>query len=53
MGEFANGLVVKILGWTTAVIIISLNVKLLFDTFMPEPVLKAFYGFLGMPAPTQ
>jgi manganese transport protein len=49
MGEFANGLVVKILGWTTAIIIISLNVKLLFDTFMPEPVLKAFYGFLGIP----
>jgi manganese transport protein len=53
MGEFANGLIVKILGWTTAIIIISLNVKLLFDTFMPEPVLKAFYGFLGIPAPTQ
>ena len=53
MGEFANGLVVKILGWTTAIIIISLNVKLLFDTFMPEPVLKAFYGFLGIPTPTQ
>jgi manganese transport protein len=53
MGEFANGLVVKILGWMTALIIISLNVKLLFDTFMPEPVLKAFYGFLGIPTPTQ
>jgi len=53
MGEFANGLIVKILGWTTAIIIISLNVKLLFDTFMPEPVLKAFYGFLGIPTPTQ
>jgi len=36
MGEFANGLVVKILGWMTAIIIISLNVKLLFDTFMPK-----------------
>jgi len=53
MGEFANGLLVKIFGWITAIIIISLNVKLLFDTFMPEPVLKAFYGFLGIPAPTQ
>jgi manganese transport protein len=53
MGEFANGLVVKIFGWMTAIIIISLNVKLLFDTFMPEPVLKAFYGFLGIPGPTQ
>src|SRR6266513_1818411 len=53
MGEFANRLWLKILGWMTAIIIISLNVKLLFDTFMPEPVLKAFYGFLGIPAPTQ
>src|ERR1700751_2272757 len=53
MGEFANRLVVKIFGWMTAIIIISLNVKLLFDTFMPEPVLKAFYGFLGIPTPTQ
>src|SRR5438552_5894529 len=53
MGEFANGFMVKILGWTTAIVIVSLNVKLLFDTFMPEPVLKAFYGFLGIPAPTQ
>jgi manganese transport protein len=53
MGEFANGLIVKILGWTTAIIIISLNVKLLFDTFMPEPVLRAVYGFLGIPIPTE
>jgi manganese transport protein len=53
MGEFANGFVVKILGWTTAIIIISLNVKLLFDTFMPEPVLRAVYGFLGIPTPTE
>jgi len=53
MGEFANGLVVKILGWMTAIVIISLNVKLLFDTFMPEPVRKAFYGFLKIPMPTQ
>src|SRR5881398_2218320 len=53
MGEFANGLVVKILGWTVAGIIIVLNVKLLFDTFMPAAVLKAIYGFLGLPAPTQ
>jgi len=51
MGEFANGLVVKILGWMTAIIIISLNVKLLFDTFMPDSALKVFYDFLGLPAP--
>ncbi|HEY2625740.1 MAG TPA: Nramp family divalent metal transporter [Candidatus Udaeobacter sp.] len=51
MGEFANRPWLKILGWATAVIIIVLNVKLLFDTFMPDSVLKAFYGFLGLPAP--
>ena len=51
MGEFVNPLWIKILGWTTAAIIIVLNVKLLFDTFMPASVLKAFYGHLGLPAP--
>src|SRR5437660_4107310 len=53
MGEFANGLWLKILGWTVAGIIIVLNVKLLFDTFMPDAILKAVYGFLRLPAPTQ
>jgi manganese transport protein len=52
MGEFANGLWVKILGWTTAGIIIVLNVKLLLDTFLPGAVLKSLYGFLHIPAPT-
>ena len=52
MGQFANRLWLKILGWTTAAIIIVLNVKLLFDTFMPAVVLKSFYGILGLPAPT-
>jgi manganese transport protein len=51
MGPFANPLWIRILGWTTAVIIIVLNVKLLFDTFMPEAVLKAVYGALGLPTP--
>jgi manganese transport protein len=51
MGEFANKLWLKILGWATAAIIIVLNVKLLFDTFIPAPVLKGFYSFLGLPAP--
>jgi manganese transport protein len=51
MGEFANRLWLKILGWTTAAVIILLNVKLLFDTFMPDSVLKAFYGSLGLPIP--
>src|SRR5262244_4551129 len=51
MGEFANRVWIKILGWTTAGIIIVLNIKLLLDTFLPDSVLKAPYGFLGLPAP--
>jgi manganese transport protein len=53
MGEFANTLWLKILGWMTVGIIIVLNVKLLFDTFMPAPVLRAFYGHLGLPVSSQ
>ena len=48
MGEFVNPLWIKILGWTIAAIIIGLNVKLLFDTFMPSAFLKAFYGQFGL-----
>jgi manganese transport protein len=51
LGEFTNKLWLKILGWTTALIIITLNLKLLFDIFMPESVLKAVYGVLGLPMP--
>ena len=40
LGEFTNKLWLKILGWTTALIIITLNVKLLFDIFMPMLVEK-------------
>ena len=53
MGEFANRLWLKILGWTTAGIIILLNLKLLLDTFLPDAALNAFYGFFHIPAPTQ
>jgi manganese transport protein len=53
MGEFANALWLRILGWTTTAIIIVLNLKLLFDTFMPDSILKVFYGHLGLPLPTQ
>jgi len=53
MGEFVNPLWIKILGWTIAAIIIVLNVKLLFDTFMPASALKIFYTHLGLPDPTQ
>jgi manganese transport protein len=48
MGQFANPRWIKVLGWTTAAIIIVLNLKLLFDTFLPEPFLKAFYASLGL-----
>ena len=49
MGEFVNPAWVKVLGWTTATIIIVLNVKLLLDTFLPEGARKALYGALGLP----
>src|SRR5438034_6959246 len=51
MGDFANPVWIKILGWTTASIIIVLNMKLLLDTFLPDSVLKVFYGSLGLPVP--
>jgi manganese transport protein len=51
MGEFVNPLWVKILGWTAAWMIIALNMKLLLDTFLPDSVLGALYGFVGLPAP--
>src|SRR5216117_401626 len=51
MGDFANPVWIKILGWTTAGIIIVLNMKLLLDTFLPDSVLKVFYSSLGLPVP--
>jgi manganese transport protein len=51
MGEFANRVWIKILGWTSATIIIVLNLKLLLDTFLPASILNAFYSFLGLPVP--
>lgn len=52
MGPFANPLWVKILGWTTAIIIIVLNLKLLLDTFLPNSFLKTLYGLFGLHAPS-
>jgi len=49
MGEFTNPLWIKILGWTTAAIIITLNLKLLFDFFMPEAIRRSFYQLIGLP----
>jgi manganese transport protein len=47
MGEFVNPLWIKILGWTTATVIIGLNLKLLFDLFIPQAVREKFYTFLS------
>jgi manganese transport protein len=44
MGRFVNPPWVKVLGYTAAIIIIGLNVKLLFDTFIPESWRIAIYG---------
>ena len=52
MGQFVNAPWVQILGWATTVIIIVLNAKLLFDTFLPAAILKTVYGVFGLPAPT-
>jgi len=52
MGPFANPLWIRILGWMTAIVIIALNVKLLFDTFLPDALLKTIYGFFGLPSPS-
>ena len=52
MGQFANPLWIKILGWACAGLIIVLNVKLLFDTFLPASFLRALYGLLGLPVPS-
>jgi len=51
MGPFVNRTWLKILGWTTTAVIIILNVKLLFDTFLPVTLLQVFYGHLGLPVP--
>src|SRR5262249_8068173 len=36
MGQFVNPLWIKVLAWVSAVVIIVLNLKLLFDFFIPE-----------------
>jgi manganese transport protein len=51
MGEFVNRFWIKLLGWTTTLIIIVLNVKLLCDSFLPEAWMKTVYRALGLPEP--
>ena len=36
MGKFVNPLWIKILAWSTALVIVALNLKLLFDKFAPQ-----------------
>jgi manganese transport protein len=48
MGEFVNPLWIKLLGWTCALLIIVLNLKLLIDTFLPESLMKSIYSHLGL-----
>ena len=49
MGQFVNPLWIKILGWSTTLIIIVLNVKLLVDTFVPESIMNRVYHAIGFP----
>ena len=49
MGEFANGFGIKLFGWTTTLIIITLNVKLLLDTFLPAALTSTLYRAIGLP----
>jgi manganese transport protein len=44
MGRFVNPPTIKVLGYTTAAIIIGLNVKLLFDIFVPASWRAMIYG---------
>jgi manganese transport protein len=47
MGPFVNGPMIRALGWTVTLVIITLNVKLLFDMFAPEAVQNAVYGLVA------
>ena len=48
MGEFVNPWWIKIVGWTITLVIITLNLKLLVDTLLPEAWTKGIYGLLGL-----
>jgi manganese transport protein len=47
MGPFVNGPLIRLVGWTVTLVIITLNVKLLFDMFAPEVVQNAVYGLFA------
>jgi manganese transport protein len=48
MGAFVNGPVTRLVGWTVTLIIITLNLKLLFDMFAPAALQHAVYGLLTL-----
>jgi Mn2+/Fe2+ NRAMP family transporter len=48
MGAFVNGPVTRLVGWTVTLIIITLNLKLLFDMFAPDALQHAVYGLLTL-----
>jgi manganese transport protein len=52
MGEFVNSRWMQITGWTLTAVIIVLNMKVVFDSVAPDPIQKAFYNALGLPAPS-
>jgi len=48
MGPFVNPLWIKVLGWTTTFVIIALNLKLLFDSLVPEAIRQGIYRLIGI-----
>jgi hypothetical protein len=49
MGEFVNSRLTQTVGWILAAVIIALNVKVVFDSLVPEPIRKTFYHAFGLP----
>jgi manganese transport protein len=52
MGEFVNSRLTQTVGWILAAAVIALNVKVVFDSLVPEPIRKTFYHALGLPVPS-
>jgi manganese transport protein len=48
MGTFVNGRTISLLGWAVTLIIITLNLKLLFDMFAPAAMQHALYGLFAL-----
>lgn len=50
MGKFVNPWWIKLLGWSITLVIITLNVKLLVDTLLPDTWTRWLYSLIGMSA---